>query len=521
MNGFAETLRSPLLLTLLAASCLFSGQRVHGQAGLRESLERLDRNGNGEVDPEEITPLARPYLERVAEARGMSLDRPYSIDRWQEAARIYYALSNGVAGQRVAPDFQPSVREFGPLPDEPLLPDFGLAEIKYPYTQADLDFADRTIASRDRNRDGYIDRREAVDERWTHRDPFDDDLNRDDRLSRLELAQRYARRRLLEGATDELRQKARRMAESDPTPSERQDRGQEESDWWRRDASRYYLTSTVLSRFDLNRNGRLELSEAASLGIPPGRIDANRDGVLSRDELNAMLTEMQDQAGDPSDNLPGWFYELDVNQDQQVTMLEFATEWSDEKVEQFSTLDISHDGLLTAAEIGQSRAMIGGTYENVDAQVLPPRKTIISEIVVNEDYLIADLNVQLSITHTHTAYLDAYLTGPQGQRVELFSEVGGYDDHFDQTILDDQSRYPINKAQPPFQGSFMPEALVNRQPSLSQFNGTSVQGVWQLVVRGTRSDRFGMLHSWGLIVTPLENMLDSPTTESLPEAVSP
>ena len=37
----------------------------HGmaQSGLRESLEKLDRNQNGEIDPDEITPLARPYLD--------------------------------------------------------------------------------------------------------------------------------------------------------------------------------------------------------------------------------------------------------------------------------------------------------------------------------------------------------------------------------------------------------------------------------------------------------------------------
>lgn len=31
-----------------------------------------------------------------------------------------------------------------------------------------------------------------------------------------------------------------------------------------------------------------------------------------------------------------------------------------------------------------------------------------------------------------------------------------------------------------------------------------MKGIWQLVIRGSRSDRFGMLHSWGLTVTPEE-----------------
>jgi subtilisin-like proprotein convertase family protein len=150
--------------------------------------------------------------------------------------------------------------------------------------------------------------------------------------------------------------------------------------------------------------------------------------------------------------------------------------------------------------------------------LLPPYRTIISEIEVTDDYLIGDLDVQLSITHTHISWLDGYLTGPDGQRIELFEGVGAHDDHFEQTVFDDQSRYPITKARPPFKGSFMPAARVKQRPSLSHFNGKSVKGVWQLVIRGTRNERFGMLHSWGLIVKPLDNMLENRSTESTDES---
>jgi subtilisin-like proprotein convertase family protein len=139
--------------------------------------------------------------------------------------------------------------------------------------------------------------------------------------------------------------------------------------------------------------------------------------------------------------------------------------------------------------------------------MLPPGRTIISEIEVDEDYPIGDLDVQISITHTSVGRLDGFLVGPDGQRIELFTEVGGRDDHFDRTVFDDQARVPINKARPPFEGSFMPEGLVKRQPSLSHFEGQSVKGLWQLIIRGTRSDRFGMLHRWSLIVRPQEQLV--------------
>jgi subtilisin-like proprotein convertase family protein len=188
-------------------------------------------------------------------------------------------------------------------------------------------------------------------------------------------------------------------------------------------------------------------------------------------------------------------------------MSEFTDQWSVERLLEFESLDTNKDGLLTAFEVANAKSAVGGSYSNEVAEVLPPGRTIISEIEISEDFLIGDLNVQLSITHSSVRYLDAYLTGPGGQRVELFSEVGGSDDHFDQTVFDDQASYPITKARAPFKGTFMPEALVKREPSLSSFNGTPVQGVWQLVIRGTRSERFGMLHRWSLIIKPQEELI--------------
>ncbi len=509
---------SPVYVAILLGNSFLSDQ-LHAQAGLRESLERLDTDQDGEISPDEITPLARPYLERITKARRMSLDKDNDIDKLQEAARIYYALQNGARGQEIDPERESSVMPFGPKPNEPLVPEFGLAEVKYPYVQADLDEADRTLRRCDKNKDGFVDRAEAVDNEWTHRDPFAMDLDKDERLSRLELGQRYARRRLLSGAATELIRKAWRTGSGIRPSTPKREEKRDDSQWWRRRGSRRWLTATIMGRFDLNRNGRLESQEAQSLGISPGQIDLDRDGELSRDELEEILTEMQDEAGDFSEGLPGWFFELDTNRDGQVAMAEFTSEWTDEKSQEFALFDTNGDGLLTTSEAAQSKMMVGGSYSNQNAEVLPPGRTVISEIEVSDDYLIRDLNVQLSITHTHTSYLDAYLTGPDGQRVELFSEVGGSDDHFDQTILDDQARYPITKAKPPFKERYLPEALLKRQPSLSHFNGKSVKGVWQLVVRGTRSDRFGMLHIWSLIVKPQEDMVGSTVAAPLQDGL--
>ena len=68
------------------------------------------------------------------------------------------------------------------------------------------------------------------------------------------------------------------------------------------------------------------------------------------------------------------------------------------------------------------------------------------------------------------------------------------------------------------QGSHKPEATDKRQPSLSAFNGKSVKGVWQLIVRNTRSDRFGVLHNWALYVKRQE---PKPAETSTPPAKEP
>ncbi|WP_147871413.1 proprotein convertase P-domain-containing protein [Stieleria maiorica] len=509
-----------ICLIVCAVAHTLDATTAHAQAGLRESLDLLDRNENGYIEPEEITTLSRPYFERIAEARRMSLDRPNRIENWQEAARIYHALKNGVAGERVRASRDRAVKDFRPQDEDPVVPEFGLSEVKYPYQHQDLEEADETLERYDRDRDGYLSRYEASRARWTHRDPFSMDLNKDDQLSRLELAQRYARRRMLSDESDELRQRARRTGmgvRRSEKESEDDRRRRERSEWWRSGGDRFWLTAAVLGRFDANRNGRLELEETIDLGLPTGAIDADQNGELSRDELFAYFKNLQDQTGDLMEGLPGWFYELDVNRDKQVDLTEFATELTDARVAEFVALDANRDGLLAPEEVLASKSMMGGRFENRDAEILPPKKTIVSEIDIPENFLVADLNLQLSLTHTNVSGLDAYLTGPDGTRIELFTQIGGRDDHFDNTVFDDQASTPIVKARPPFEGSFQPEGLTKRQPSLSAFNGKSIHGVWQLTIRCSRSDRFGMLHRWSLIARPdEESLLDRPEIDDTP-----
>ena len=492
----------PVIVCVVFPSCLFTNHAC-GQAGLRESLEKLDVNNNQHIDPHEVTTLARPYLTRISRGSrgrgGFSLHQPVSITDVMSAAQRYYSARNGSNGRDVRPVIQPKLRSFGLDDDDPLVPGFGVARMRYPYIREDMEEADRTIRRCDDNQDGFVDRKEALQNRWTHRDPFADDLDGDGRLSHMELTQRYARRRLLDGLTDEIRERRdleRGMAYHNRKNEERT----RKTPWWASGGNKTWLSASLLGRFDTNKNGRLEFEESAALGIPASKMDTDNNGEVSREELTAYITMLQDDAGDLTEGLPAWFYELDKNDDGQVALAEFVT--TKRPLQEFTQLDNNDDGFLTYREAIMAKAVVGGNFQNNDAEIIPPRRTLVSEVVVEEDFQIADVNVELAITHSHISHLDAFLTSPAGDTIELFTAVGGSGDNMSKTVFDDQAKLPISKAKPPFAGTFSPEGLVKRQPGLAKFNGQSVKGTWKLEIRGARNDRFGMLHRWGINVSP-------------------
>ena len=261
-----------------------------------------------------------------------------------------------------------------------------------------------------------------------------------------------------------------------------------------------------MGRYDRNRNRKLESRELRGVGINMRDVDSDQNGELTREELEKwVVQEMERHSDDLTDLLPSWFFELDTNQDSQIQMAEFASEWDDEKLLEFEQLDLNLDGIVTGDELLKSSAVIGGNFANQKAEILMPGATVVSEIEITDDFIIGDLNLQLSITHTYAAQLDGYLIGPDGQRIELFTGVGKDDDHFDKTIFDDEARNIITKSRPPFRGSFRPEAMEKKgQPRLSRYKNKNLKGLWQLMVRANRSDRPGMLHGWSLIVKPVD-----------------
>lgn len=526
MNHLMKLLRlSSLFSQLVVISALFAATA----SAQSEWVRRLDANNNGYIEPNELSDRSRGFFERFARDAGIDLSRTNSVGRLEEAARSYFDRRSRESGENQAPQSTSTVKGFGPEPDRTMVPEFGSPKVLYPYTKTHLDEGQELLGRYDRNRDGWLTFDEIDPNRWRGPSPQECDLDRDGRLSLVELAQRYARREALEKQEEIMNRftasQARPAASQQLSPSqdwrsegrgsyERGPRGASQADRGSRG-----LAFSIIERFDSNKNGTLEPREMASVGIDIAKADYNRDGRVDRNELGDYLfQEMEREGNDMSELLPTWFFERDLNNDGQIEMSEFAEQWDESYAEEFAMFDSNGDGLITPNEILTSKQIMGGNYVNQEAKVLLPRSIVVSEIQVDESVVIGDLNVQLSITHSFAEQLDGYLISPDGQRIELFAGVGGSDDHFDRTIFDDEAPVNITRSRPPFRGNFQPGAIAKRQPGLSSFKGKNLQGAWQLMIRSSRSDRSGVLHDWALIVKPdqtsVDSMLDKPTVSA-------
>ncbi len=121
---------------------------------------------------------------------------------------------------------------------------------------------------------------------------------------------------------------------------------------------------------------------------------------------------------------------------------------------------------------------------------------LVSTLTITDSFKIADLEVQLNITHPRDSDLIVVLIAPNGTRVQLFSKVGGQGQDFVNTEFDDQAPVPINAGTPPFAQVFRPAQ------SLGALRGLNSQGTWRLEITDDTVQRTGVLNSWSLIITP-------------------
>jgi Ca2+-binding EF-hand superfamily protein len=330
---------------LICSVSLIISARAAAQ-GPADFIRRLDANGNGMLDPNEIEGRMGMFIQRMAENNPrIDTSRPIPINTLTEAIAERMGgggppgggppggggpqfggrggdrggggpqfggggpggpggpQRGGDRGGRGAPEQNPY--EYRETKMEPLVPGFGEEDVFSPplvfgaeadlftleVTDRDREEAARAFRSYDRNNDGKISSEEMGRSRYGADLPMYD-KNRDGIITLNEMEYRYARRRVEN--TQETAGNQRR----------REDQGRKEE-------------------------------EEKQFGYEWG------------DRKSYRKTPLVERL---PDGLPDWFSRDDADADGQVAMLEFSTDWSDSVIADFNQFDLSRDGLITPGE---------------------------------------------------------------------------------------------------------------------------------------------------------------------------
>ena len=103
------------------------------------------------------------------------------------------------------------------------------------------------------------------------------------------------------------------------------------------------------------------------------------------------------------------------------------------------------------------------------------------------------LTVCLNITHTWDSDLDVRLIAPDSTEVLLFSGVGGSDDNFTNTCLNDSASLFISGGTAPFTGTYLPMDILGNVN-----NGQNGNGKWKLKITDMYPQDAGSLLDWSM-----------------------
>ena len=277
----------------------FGGRSSRGGFDPSSFLSRLDQNGNGIIDPNEQQGPAQFIISRLSQSDpSIKAGQPIPLSKITEGFNAMRGQRGGDDG-RGDRDGRDAADEA--LETELLVPGFGVTDMPSPLlgfgataellsvevTPEDENEAAQWLRRMDRNRDGFLEKSELSSRMSGN--PLDFDRNKDGKLSQSELAVRYARRRTGE-------EEARREQQRERTQTRSRDSDSEPPDLF---------------------SGRRSYRSTSSREV---------EGV------------------------PGTFTDKDADGDGQVTMAEFADDWTDDVVASFFESDFNRDGVITAAE---------------------------------------------------------------------------------------------------------------------------------------------------------------------------
>jgi cysteine-rich repeat protein len=104
--------------------------------------------------------------------------------------------------------------------------------------------------------------------------------------------------------------------------------------------------------------------------------------------------------------------------------------------------------------------------------------------------------VAVNIEHTQADHIDLYLTAPNGQRIDLVTDIGGgNDDLYAGTVFDDDAPLPVSDVQPlPDDGTAFTRVIP--EGAISDFLGVDPNGVWLLTAVDDSGGQEGEPTGW-------------------------
>lgn len=261
----------------------------------------------------------------------------------------------------------------------------------------------------------------------------------------------------------------------------------------------------MFARHDKNGSGELDQDEYLRIDGAIARADADGNGRVNPQELGSWIKDQSPPSSNRAPTAGDWFAQKDVDSDQQVTMAEFANEWTPALVREFNRYDRNRDGMITAAERATPTTTEGRQYRSQWSVVIQPGIGATSEILVVDDFMIEDVNLQLSISHNAPAQLEAILVSPDGRQVQLFcGESKDWQGQIFKKIgFDDEAKTAIGTSPVPFPTFVRPEGADSDEKSgLANYYRSRSKGVWRLTIRGERCFQAGLFDSWALTLVP-------------------
>jgi len=383
------------LATLFSCEVTFAQSQSKTTSSKVETyLKKRDVNGNGSVEPEEMSENTKKYLAKAgfdvkksvkiakvvaksekAKSEKAKSEKAKAVKAEREVAKLK------VPGFGVEKEGGSGVQTFNTLKG---LSSNGSKAPKT-YSRSVEDRTQQTLDRYDRNRDGILDPSETKDARWGSPKPSISDLNGDGRLSTNELKERYAAREKAKAESSSFRSSrssskdeqsfsSSRMKVTTSTGTRRSTQNTSRSK--EADRSKYQkYAQSLIKTYDKDGDGKLNRTETSKMRRPPVGADKDENGLVSVDELVAsLIDDKKDKSGSKKverdysqsnrtdsriGNATGRrnrsrtsssLGELDVNGDNQIQMHEFADEWDDEVVAEYYMKDKNKDGVITADE---------------------------------------------------------------------------------------------------------------------------------------------------------------------------